>query len=98
MAPSPLELLAQIARIPEPERLAERVDLKSRFGPKLATTLQRDVLACLLGEPCSSAAAQAWAQALLDESDAGSNRKFNPNDSGIGEGDMERTRNERHPE
>lgn len=86
MPPSPLELLSQVARIPEAERLAARDELKSRFAPKLATTLQKDVLACLLGEPCSSAAAQAWAQALLDESDRGSEESPRLKDRGI-EGD-----------
>lgn len=86
MPPSPLELLSQVARIPEAERLAERHELKSRFAPKLATTLQRDVLACLLGEPCSSAAAQAWAQALIDESGTGLEEPSRLNDRAI-EGD-----------
>lgn len=83
MPPSPLELLSQVARIPKAERLAERDELKARYAPKLATTLQRDVLACLLGEPCLSAAAQAWAQALLDESEIGSEGQSRQNDREI---------------
>lgn len=86
MPPSPLELLSQVAQIPEDERLAERHELKSRFTPRLATTLQRDVLACLLGEPCSSAAARAWAQALLDESEISPEEPPRLNDRSI-EGD-----------
>ena len=68
MTASPLDLLTEIARMPPGERQEQRQELKSRLEPELPTMLQRHVLACLLGEPCPSAAARAWAAALVAES------------------------------
>lgn len=69
MNDSPQEALAHVASMSESERQDQRTVIKSQVEPQLKTTLQRHVLACLLGERCTSRVAIAWASALTAEAE-----------------------------
>ena len=67
MSESPNDLLLQVARIPEAERHERRAELLRTYTPQLSMPLHRQILDCLVGEPCTSLVAQSWASALSRE-------------------------------
>ncbi len=71
MTDTPQELLRVVARLPESERHARKDELLKKYSSQFATPLHRQILECLVGDSCTSLAAQSWASTLVREEASG---------------------------
>ena len=65
MPDSSLEILDRVARLPEQTRVEQKDQLLAQYESQLETTVQKQVLGCMLGVPTDSQLARVWAAALL---------------------------------